>query len=429
MVKLINENELNTRIFLNYKRLSESSYYQIDEIFSPIQYDWPGDKEGRALLSFVSHYKISGKKIACMSEMIKLLPTKLNRNGYLGNIQDNVFSEQQLSGHSWLLRGLCEYYEQFNDNNILNLARKITENLFIPTKGNYATYPIDRSTKNTGSVSGQETGCYGNWLLSSDIGCAFMSIDGLSHFYKLTKDKSLKELLDEMIDVYLYIDKAKLRAQTHCTLTAARGMLRMYTVTNEDKYILGAKKIYDLYVFGGGMTYTYQNLNWWSRPDSWTEPCAIVDSLMLSLELYKLTNEESYRKTAARIYHNGFATLQRDNGGAGTDTIVTEKSPWDYLKAQMYEAYFCCTMRLAEGLWYIKDNCSLLYAETVGAVKKDKSGIYRDGDIIYAHPDDSLLPYAESVVDFNGIILTPIVKYYRVPQKIIESAKQKILFK
>ncbi len=429
MIKHIDESELNTRISLNFKRLSESSYYQIGEVFAPKEYDWPADKEGRALLSFVSHYKISGKKIPCMCEMTEKLPEKLNEKGYLGDIKENIIAEQQLSGHSWLLRGLCEYYEQFNDSGVLKIINGIIKNLFLPAKGLFSTYPIDRSEKDEGGVSGNEIGYLNNWLLSSDIGCAFMSIDGLSHAYKITKDISVKELLDEMIEVYLSIDKVKLRVQTHCTLTAARGMMRMYNLTKEEKYLSGAKEIYDLYIFGGGITYTYQNLNWWGRPDTWTEPCAIVDSLMLSLELYKATNDESFRKTAARIYHNGFSTLQRDNGGAGTDTLVTDESPWDYLKAQMYEAYFCCTMRLAEGLWYINENKSLLYAETNGKVIKNESGIYCDGDIIYSLPDDILLPYAEGTALVDGMKLTPIIKYYRVPKEIIEISKQKILFR
>ena len=428
MKKCINENELNTRIALNYTRLAESPYYQIDEVFAPDTYDWPADKEGRALLAFVSHYKISGRRIPCMDQMLERLPSRLNENGYMGTTRTDVFVEQQLSGHSWLLRGLCEYYEQFSDKYALDAACRITERLFMRTRGFYATYPIDRSRKTEGGVSGSEIGLCGKWLLSSDIGCAFMSIDGLSHVYKITRDAAVKELLDEMIGVYLSIDKVRLRVQTHCTLTAARGMLRMHAVTGEEKYINGAKAIYDLYVNGGGMTYTYQNLNWWGRPDSWTEPCAVVDSLMLALELYKATGDEAFRKTAARIYHNGFATLQRDNGGAGTDTIVAEDSPCDYLKACMYEAYFCCTMRLAEGLWYIRENTPLLYAETFGKVAKNAQGIYCDGDILYALPDRALLPYAEEPVQVDGLQLTPIVKYYRVPKGIIESAKQRILF-
>lgn len=429
MIINISEKELSERIELSFKRLSDDPYYQIGEVFADSEYDWPADKEGRALLAFVSHYKISGKKIPCMDKMIEKLPSKLNEKGYLGLVRTDIIAEQQFSGHSWLLRGLCEYYEQFGNGEVLNIIKRITDNLYMPAKGLISTYPIDRSKKDEGGISGNEIGYCDNWLLSSDVGCAFMSVDGLSHVYKITKDEALKELLDEMISVYLAIDKAGLRVQTHCTLSAARGMMRMYSLLGDEKYLDGAKQIYDLYVYGGGMTYTYQNLNWWRRPDTWTEPCAVVDSIMLTTELYKATKDEKYRNHAAKIYHNGFRTLQRDNGGAGADTVITDDSPWDYIGVYSYEARFCCSMRLAEGLWYINENKALLYAETSGTVQKNENGIYCDGDIIYSKPDEALLPYADSSVNIDGMTLTPIIKYYTVPKEIIMNSKQKILFK
>ena len=428
MKKEINKTELKERINLNYKRLAESDYYKIGEVFSPKDYDWQGDKEGRALLAFVSHYKISGKKIKCMEEMIEKLPDFLNSQGFLGEEKSDVIIEQQLSGHSWLLRGLCEYYEQFGNTFVLETINNIVNNLFLPTKNLYSTYPIDRSENNQGGVSGSEIGLIGNWRLSSDVGCAFMSIDGLSHAYKVTKNNAVKELLDEMIEVYLSIDKVSLCVQTHCTLTAARGMLRLYSLLGDTKYLNGAADIFELYTNNGGMTYTYQNLNWWGRPDTWTEPCAVIDSLMVAVELYKITKSENYRKIAARIYHNGFATLQRNNGGAGTDTVITKESPWDSLKVHMFEAPFCCSMRLAEGLWYVNENIDLLYAELEDKPTKNKNGVYMSGDIIYSLADESLLEYAEEVIEIDGLRLCPIVKYYKVPENLILSTSQKIIF-
>ncbi len=428
MKKILDLQELQERISLNYHRLADSAYYQIGEVFAAGEYDWQGDKEGRALLAFVSHYKITGDKIPCMEQMLEVMPEKLNAKQYIGGVQEEIVSEQQLSGHSWFLRGLCEHYEQFKDAYSLELLQAVTENLFLPTKGIYSSYPIDRSQKDEGGVGGTEIGVVGRWMLSSDVGCAFMAIDGLSHVYQITKDVRVKELLDEMIGVYLAIDKKALRVQTHCTLTAARGMMRMYANTHEAGYLEGAKAIYDLYVNGGGMTYTYHNLNWWRRPDTWSEPCAIVDSLMLALELYKVTKEEAYRQLAAKVYHNAFSTLQRANGGAGTETLVCEDSPWNYLQTDMYEAYFCCTMRLAEGLWYINGHKELLWCETEGCVTKKEHGIYTDGDIIYAEVTGGAEEYAEHFVEADGHKLCPIVKYYKVPKEIMENSRQQICF-
>lgn len=426
MIIPINETELQDRIALNYRRLSTGDYYSIDEIFAPEDYDWYGDKEGRALLAFLCHYKISGKAIPCMEQMLAQMNEHLNPQGYFGPIWEQEIQEQQLSGHSWLLRGLCEHYEIFGDDFSLQAVRRITENLYLPIRGRFSSYPIERSLAKEGGVSGSQIGILDGWILSSDVGCAFMSIDGLSHAYKITKDPRIKALLDEMTAVYLSIDKVALQAQTHCTLTAARGMVRMYQETGDEAYLSGAKAIAKLYFEGGGMTATYQNLNWWGRPDSWTEPCAIVDSLMLAGELYKLTAEDYYRTLAARIYHNGLATAQRDNGGAGTDSGVVEAGT-DTLCMGMYEAFFCCTMRLAEGLWYINANRELFTAHLAGKVTKQER-IYSDGDILYAQITGGGEAYAEQKVHVDGLTLSPLVKFYKLPKEIIENTRQKILF-
>jgi hypothetical protein len=296
------------------------------------------------------------------------------------------------------------------------------------TKGRYATYPVERGGED-GGVSGESVGENSGWCLSSDTGCAFMSLDGLSHAYAVLKTPALKELVDEMVKVFLAMDKVGMKLQTHCTLTAARGMMRMYALTGDAFYLDGAKSIYEIYAYGGGMTYTYQNANWWGRNDSWTEPCAIVDSLMLTCELFKATGKAEYRTLAARIWHNGLATSQRSNGGAGTDTVITKaEGGREILRADMYEAYFCCSMRLAEGLWYVNANKELLYAETVGTVSKQDNGTYADGDILYVLVEGPGKAYVTETVTVDGLSLSPILKYYNLPEDVIKATEQRVIF-
>lgn len=438
--------ELDERIALSYNRLL-GDYYQMPAVFQEYCADWPGDKEGRALLAFVSHYKITGKINPCMESLMKALPQYTNEHLYFDPKQDPVIHEQQLSGHSWFLRGLCEHYEQFGDEFSLTALKSVTEHLYLPTAGRYKGYPVDRDPKhlNEGGVSGHSATLLDGWNLSTDVGCAFMSIDGLSHVYKITGDKRVKALVDEMIEVYTAIDKVALRAQTHCTLTAARGMLRMYGETQNEWYLNHAKDIFELYTVGGGMDLVYQNLNWWGRPNTWTEPCAIVDSIMVALMLYSVTKNEAYRVMATRMYHNGLATAQRPNGGAGTDSVVylpygdfpgvTEQ----YMTG--YEAPFCCTMRLCEGLWFISEHTDLLWYATDedGNGKliptRDEHGRYVSGDILLCEPSidpfverDSgwKLPEAATVAD--GHKLLPLIKYYKTPDAVAIALRQKIVF-
>lgn len=430
MKKFIDSEELSTRIKLNFNRL-HGSYYDIDHVFDGDDVDWPGDKEGRALLAFVSHYKINASKVPCMDMMIDRIPQATSGKFFFGKPTGNVIFEQQLSGHSWYLRGLCEYYEQFKDKRALEYLNKTVENVYIPTKGRYSSYPVDRNGNTKGAVSGHSTDTMKNWKLSSDIGCAFMSIDGLSHYYKITKNEEVKELLSEMSDVFDKIDKYALQAQTHCTLTAARGFIRMYEETGDVEYFERAKRIFDLYI-SKGMTYTYQNFNWFGKGDTWTEPCAIVDSLMLAVMLYKITGDDTYRMYASKIYFNGFATLQRPNGGAGTDTTVS-KGARRILRTDLYEAHFCCTMRLAEGLYFISKNSDLIYANTTGKVLKDEYDRYADGDILYGEivsDEEKYSKYAEPCVLIDGHKLVPIIKLYKLKddEKVCHELGQKIIF-
>lgn len=407
----ISDDELNERLELSYRRMCEP-FYDIDNVFADENAAWPGDKEGRALLAFVCLHNAGMPDVPCMEKLIDKLPGMMNEKGYLGKITDEFF-EQQLSGHSWLLRGLCEYFELTQKQDIMPVIEHIVENLYMPLYDKIKAYPLARKTA-TGGVDGHTSEKTDGWLLSTDTCCAFMSIDGLSHVYKLTKDKKLKELISRMTQTFMCIDKYAIKAQTHCTLTAARGMIRMYRETGNDHYLRFASEIMKLYT-DHGMTYTYENYNWWGRPDTWTEPCGVVDSLMLATELYKITGKEEYRTLAARIFHNGFATNQRDNGGAGTSKIVYSERP--LLEISGYEAKQCCSMRFAEGLKYVKENRSILYAISYGKPEKNEKGVYFDGDIIYC----------ETAGD-DTHTLHPLIKYYKLSKDEIMSMKQKIVF-
>ena len=66
----VSKTELEERIERNYQRLKNDPYYGIGQVFSPSDYGWMGDKEGRALLAFVSHWRMSGRSIPCMEQML-----------------------------------------------------------------------------------------------------------------------------------------------------------------------------------------------------------------------------------------------------------------------------------------------------------------------------------------------------------------------
>ena len=342
-------------IQLNFQRLC-SEDYSIENVFQSSDYSWPGDWEGRALLAFCCHYEMHKQETSALHALVKLIPEKTNTQLYFGvNFDGVIVDEQQLSGHNWYLRGLLKYAELFNSDFAMQAAKSTVEHLYLPMLEWYDSYPLERDEL-VGDVSGDVVGVCSGWKLSSDVGCAFMCVDGLADYYERTKDCKVKAFLDKVIAIFEKVDLVKYRFQTHTTLTCTRGILRLYQVTGEAKYLEIVKRIFQIYL-DYGMTLTYENYNWFGREDTWTEPCAVVDSFILAMKLYQITGDNSYLTLSRRIWFNGLQFCQRENGGAGPNSCVTVSQR--SLKIAMYEASFCCTMRYAEGLLVYFHNSEL----------------------------------------------------------------------
>ncbi|MCQ2425718.1 MAG: glycoside hydrolase family 127 protein [Lachnospiraceae bacterium] len=379
---------MDAAIGKNEKRLLAEEY-QIGQIFRPEGYGWPGDWEGRALLAFLCHFEMTGRRNPCLTPFTEQLPARLNENGCLGKPRDvsAPADEQMLSGHNWLLRGLIRYAELFSDRNAAAMAERIFENLYLPVLDRYEVYPA--SERKNGGVSGETVGKADGWLLSGDVGCAYMCLDGVSRYYALSSDPRAKKWFDRAAEIFARTDIEKAGFQTHASLSAARGVLKMYESTGDERYLGTARALFDRYL-RCGMTLTYENTNWFGRPDSWTEPCAVVDSLMLAVGLFRSTGEGEYRTLARRILFNGLSFCQRENGGAGPNTCVTVNTP--ELKIFMYEAPFCCTMRYAEGLLTAKRNAALFSFDPGAKEETDRFGRHFKDDLLIVKNGDRTVP-------------------------------------
>lgn len=343
--------ELYTRAMRNFDRLEEEKYRPHNVFLTEEESGgWPGDTEGRTILGLTLESQATHRKALYLEDILKKIPQYLNEKGYMGPIYPGKVNEQQLSGNGWMLRGLCEYYSWKKDENILDIIKSIT-NLFIENKGKYKNYPIDPKLRNTnvGAASGTIQTTENQWMLSSDIGCVFIGMEGLIHAYKYIQTPEIKEVIDEMIDRFLEIDVIGIKAQTHATLTACRGLIRYAEITGDTHYIDEAAKRWEIYK-NIGMTENHANYNWFGRFDTWNEPCAIVDSYMLAIQLWQHSGEFSYRNDAELIYYNALAHAQRANGGFGCDNCPGKAIHSSALKIIYDEAHWCCTMRGGEGL-------------------------------------------------------------------------------
>lgn len=345
--------ELEKRIHKNIDRLEEEKYRPKNVFLTEEQSGyWPADTEGRTLLAWVLEAQAAHRTPRYLDETLDRLPTHLNRKGYMGSIYPGKMNEQQLSGHGWLLRALCEYYLWKKDERVMPAIQSIVDSLFLPGKGFYARYPIDpkKRVANVGEKSGNTLNdVVDGWMLSTDVGCVFIGMDGLIQAYGILKSPAIKEVIDEMIAVFLQMDLRGIKAQTHASLTACRGLMRYAAITGEKRYADEAEKRWNIYK-AAGMTENHENYNWFGRFDTWTEPCAIVDSYLLAVQLWQHTGNPAYKEDAELIYYNALCHTQRYNGGFGCDNCPGKAIHDNCLRVSADEAHWCCTMRGGEGL-------------------------------------------------------------------------------
>jgi DUF1680 family protein len=102
------------------------------------------------------------------------------------------------------------------------------------------------------------------------------------------------------------------------------------------------------------MTDNFENHNWFQRPE-WTEGCAVIDSFIVAVELWRHTGEEKYLDDAHRIYYSGLGVNQRANGGFGCDSCPSLDDP--FLTVRTQEAHWCCTQRGGDGLSRAANYC------------------------------------------------------------------------
>ena len=402
--------DLLRRIRLNRKRLGDDIYRDT----TLLSYDgsWPGDFQGRAILALTSLYHaLDGYKdeqddvLNQLNDIFLHIDPYLNKHYYFGNVYDGeTIDEQQISGNSWYLRGLINYYKLTNNEKYLKQIEVITNEYLLKLGNHYQEYPLDARREN-GEVGGHiSEGVFSNWKLSSDIGCAFIMLDGLTAVYEVIKLDNLRVIIEQIIDMFLKIDFVNLQCQTHATLSCARGIYRFYQNTKDSKYLEHAMRIFDTYI-SNGMTYDYSNINWFNRPETWTEPCCVIDSMILAKELFIETKNEKYLKLFNKIFNNSVRTFQRDNGGAGCSTCAYDQNY--ELKNHLYEAFFCCTMRLGEGLYEIED-FSVIKENNAILIPTNVEVQYESDDIIYIN--NEIYKYNKIVI--NAKKLSKIDKIY-----------------
>ena len=157
MIKIAGD--LYNRVLLNKKRLSDD-LYTYKEVFDHTS-DWPGDFVGRAILALVSlHRALDGFDVEQINienqlkDIFDHINTRLNEDGYFGPKFDDTFvDEQQISGNSWFLRGLIEYYKLTKNDKYLKQINTICDKYLLKIAKGLASFFNVASTSKSNAKS------------------------------------------------------------------------------------------------------------------------------------------------------------------------------------------------------------------------------------------------------------------------------------
>lgn len=347
------QGDLRGRISANMDYIEEQPFWPKNIFAASDTSGWSGGLEGRALLAWVSDGQAIKRNPVYAEPMVEQLSGRFNDEGYVGPvIKDGVLNEQQMAGNSWMLRGLCAYYQwtlnTASKEKVRGYIQSIVQNLFLANKGSFQEYPVIRDSLE--SLASPETGIIvrteGKWMLSSDVGCVFVALDGLSDAYSVLQDTAIKEVFNELASRFLAMDLLKVQAHTHSSLSAMRGLLRYASLTGERKFIADVQRLWTVFS-KTGMSENYGVFNWLGRYDTWSDPNAVVDAYMLSSQLWALTRDVRYLEDAELIYVNALAQAQRSFGGFGSDNNPLASN--FYITSHTIETS-SGTLRGAEGL-------------------------------------------------------------------------------
>jgi hypothetical protein len=345
--------DLAVRARKNQRRLQHPAYGTPKAFASSTADSWPGDWVGRALLGKTLLARSLGENADDARRLIGDLQGHLNPRGYLGPVIDSgTFNEQQIGAHGWLIGGLAAFSDWTHELEAQQMLAEMVHNLARPLRDSWSSYPLTSAVRRQGAggVIGNAEWRHGPWLLSTDIGSIFILLEGLSRAWALSPNAELRAVIDAGIDRFMQMDLMAVQAQTHAVLTTLRALLRVSALTGDDKLLRAVEDRYGLYR-SQAMTESYANYNYFGRPRTWTEPCGIIDSFMIAMQLWQLTSKPQYLEDAHLIWINGVGRGQRPTGGFGCDSCAGVDVPFMKL-ALMYEAYSCCTMRGGEGHSY-----------------------------------------------------------------------------
>jgi len=233
-----------------------------------------------------------------------------------------------LWGNARLLAGLVVCAREYDDPAALDAAKRLGD-FYVATADQLCDPQRDSDYRASGTYGHSYTCNY------------FPAIEGLAMLYRETNDGRYLAQAQRMAEFFSRFDVLPID-HSHGNLSAWRGILYLYEITGDRKYLDRARAKWDTAVAGG---YVWPIGGIGERWDVFYragETCSEADWLRFCLDLWRFTGETRYLEVADRLLHNQYPASQCENGGYGDLYFDGDPIAGPFAADSMLEADYCC---------------------------------------------------------------------------------------
>lgn len=243
-----------------------------------------------------------------------------------------------LWGNGRIFPGLIEAYLVFGQQEILDTAKRLGD-FYLNTNQDLCNKDRVEEYHATGSYAAGYTTCY------------FIATEGLVRLYQVTKEEKYLEQAERMADFRQKYGFDTLPVEhTHGYLCNLYGIALLYQVTKNEKWLQQLVSSWDILTQEGYVDPSGGLLEKGIKGYNRDEGCSVADWLRLNFLLYHLTGDNRYINMADRTLHNHLRINQCDTGGFGHRLVLSDEiGPTGYGKYHE-EALWCCDFHGAMSL-------------------------------------------------------------------------------
>lgn len=265
---------------------------------------------------------------------------KINWNDPIDFAANSPQMMPALWGNGRILCGLVEATKAFGDQKLLQSAKRL---------GDFYITVADRFM-DTKKMKEYKTG---DTYAAAYVTCYFHAMEGLVKLYQITNERKYLELTERMAAFYDSFDVLPIE-HTHGMLCNQYALLLLYEQTGNEQYLKRVESRWDTMVKMGYVNPAGGVLEGTQIGNPRDEGCAETDWLRVNLKLSEITGNKRYLDMAERLLWNHFLANQNSSGGFGCRFIISDKEGAFCFSGYDTEATWCCDFHGALGFQIIK---------------------------------------------------------------------------